>query len=257
VVFAVGAVALAGRGDDVQPVIATFLLRGFLSGVWSHTLFGALAGAGVGYLAVRTDRPLRARIGVAALAVAGAWGTHVLWNAPLFSDGLGNGALALLAVLLVKGLPPLLLILWLVRRAHDREAAFYVGRLAALHDPELITEAELSVLGSGSRRSAARWHAGSVAGRPGRSAVHRLQRAQARLAVELSRITSDDADRDPPGEAERLKDAVRRERAVLKSLGLPEAVTGPRSWRRTASNVGTVALAVLVLWAALTALGGA
>src|SRR6185436_12520369 len=39
IVYAVGAVALAGRGDSVQPVIATFLLRGFLSGIWSHTLF--------------------------------------------------------------------------------------------------------------------------------------------------------------------------------------------------------------------------
>ena len=53
IVFAVGAVALAGQGDDVQPVVATFLLRGFLAGIWSHTMFGALAGAGIGYLVVR------------------------------------------------------------------------------------------------------------------------------------------------------------------------------------------------------------
>ncbi|HEU4346318.1 MAG TPA: PrsW family intramembrane metalloprotease, partial [Actinoplanes sp.] len=189
IVFAVGAVALAGRGDDVQPVVATFLLRGFLAGVWSHTLFGALAGAGVGYLVVRNDRPRRIRLGVAALCVCGAWACHVLWNSPVFGDGLGNGALALLAVLLLKGMPPLLLILWLVRRAHDREADYYTAKLAALHDPALITEAELAVLRSGSRRSAARWHAGLSAGHPARSAVRRLQRAQARLAVELSRGT--------------------------------------------------------------------
>ncbi len=70
IVFAVGAVALAGQGDQVQPVVATFLLRGFLSGVWSHTLFGALAGAGIGYLVVRRDRRLAHRIGVALLAGA-------------------------------------------------------------------------------------------------------------------------------------------------------------------------------------------
>src|SRR5207237_932583 len=97
IVFALGAVALAGRGDSTQPVIATFLLRGFLSGVWSHTLFGALAGAGIGYLVVSRDKSRPVRIGVALLAVLGAWAFHMLWNAPLFTDGLGNGGLALLA----------------------------------------------------------------------------------------------------------------------------------------------------------------
>jgi RsiW-degrading membrane proteinase PrsW (M82 family) len=253
IVFALGAVALAGRGDVVQPVIATFLLRGFLAGVWSHTLFGALAGAGIGYLVVRGDRAPRVRIGVAVLAVLGAWASHVLWNSPLLGDGLGNGAVALLAVLLLKGLPPLLLILLLVRSAHDREADYYVGQLAGLDDPELITEGELAVLGSGSRRSAARWYAGRCAGRRGRAAVRRLQRAQAGLAVELSRREC----RVPDGTLRDRCAQVRAEREVLRSLNHPEAVAGPASWRRTASTAGTAALAVVVVWAALTALGGA
>ena len=247
VVFAVGAVALAGQGDHVQPVVATFLLRGFLSGVWSHTLFGALAGAGLGYLVVRNDRPRRIRAGVAALCVAGAWASHVLWNSPLFGDGLGNGALALLAVLVFKGLPPLLLILWLVRRAHDREADFYTAKLATLDDPALITAGELAVLRSGSSRSAARWHAGLSAGHRARSGVRRLQRAQARLAVELSRGA-------PTGHR---CEEIRAQRGILIGLGHPEAVTGDFSWRRLASTAGTATLAVAVVWAALTALGGA
>jgi hypothetical protein len=224
-------------------VVATFLLRGFLAGVWSHTLFGALAGAGIGYLVVRTDRPRRVRLAGAALCVCGAWACHVLWNAPLFGDGLGNGALALPAVLLLKGLPPLLVILWLVRRAHDREADYYTAKLATLNDPALITPAELAVLRSGSKRSAARWHAGLRA----RSAVRRLQRAQARLAVDLSRGAPID---------DRCAE-IHRQRAVLTGLGHPEAVTGSWSWRRLGSTVGTTALAVAVVWAALTALGGA
>jgi RsiW-degrading membrane proteinase PrsW (M82 family) len=263
IVFAMGAVALAGQGDHVQPVVATFLLRGFLSGMWSHTLFGALAGAGIGYLVVRTDRSLPLRIGVALLALLGAWASHVLWNSPLFTDGLGNGGLALLAVLLLKGLPPLVLILLLVRIAHDREADFYVGQLATLNDPELITEAELAVLGSGSRRAAARRHAG-----PAKSTVRRLQHAQARLAVELSRASL--AVPGGPGSAwpgsdrsaseksvERRCDEVRAQRRILVSLGHPEAVAMPGSWRHTASTIGTAVLAVAVLWAALSALGGA
>ena len=263
IVFALGAVALAGRGDSVQPVVATFLLRGFLSGVWSHTLFGALAGAGLGYLVVRKDKTRAARIGVALLAVVGSWCSHVLWNAPLFSDGLGNGGLALLAVLVFKGLPPLLLILLLVRAAHDWEADYYTAQLAALHDPELITDAELEVLRSGPRRAEARRHARLRAGYKAHAAVRRLQRAQARLAVELSRADqpapapgspaagssdagssdagSSDLSRGVPvprprpaesglsgeateGSVARWCAVVRAQRAALAELGLPEAV---------------------------------
>jgi len=249
VVFALGAVALAGHGDAVRPVVSTFLLRGLLSGMWSHTLFGALAGAGVGYLVVRTDRSRARRLGVAALALFGAWASHVLWNSPILTDGLGNGGLALFAVLVLKGLPPLVLILLLVRSAHDREAGYYVGKLAELHDPELITEAELAVLGSGARRAAAR----RQAGRPARATVRRLQRAQARLAVELSRAPS-------PAEDESVRRRcadVREQRRVLVGLGHPEAAASPVSWQHTASTAVSVAVGIAVLWVSLSALGGA
>jgi RsiW-degrading membrane proteinase PrsW (M82 family) len=247
IVYAMGAVALAGQGDHVRPVVATFLLRGFLAGVWSHTLFGALAGVGIGYLVVRRDRPLRVRAGVATLAVLGAWASHVLWNSSLFS-GLDGSGLALLAVLLVKGLPPLIGILWLVRRAHDREAAYYVGLLGELRDPTLITEGELDCLGSSARRASARRQAGFPAFRT----VRRLQRAQAHLAVELSRSAaggSDDAMRRRCAE-------VREQRRALAERGLAEAAAAPRTWRQTASTVATTLLAVAVVWVALSSLGG-
>jgi RsiW-degrading membrane proteinase PrsW (M82 family) len=268
VVFSLAAVSLAGQGDRVQPVVATFLLRGFLSGVWSHTLFAALGGAGLGYLVVHRDRGRAHRIGVAALAVLGAWASHVLWNSPIFGDGLGNGLPGLLAVLLLKGLPPLVLVLLIVRRVHDREADYYVGRLAALGDPELITAGELTVLGSGARRAAARRHARARAGRPAQAAVRRLQRAQAHLAVELSRnavepsrsavelgrkgveLGPESATTDDPC------DEIRRQREILVGLDHPEAVTGPRSWRHTASTAITTAVAIAVLFVALSALGG-
>ncbi|GIE32236.1 hypothetical protein Ait01nite_052810 [Actinoplanes italicus] len=252
VVFAIGAVRSAGEGDQVQPVITTFLVRGFLAGVWSHTLFGALAGAGIGYLVVNRDRSRARRIVVAGLALFGAWASHSLWNSPLFRESLGDGAVALLAVLVFKGLPPLLLVLYLVRRAHDREAAYYVAILATVRERDLITEGELRVLGSGSRRGAARRHAAASAGRKGRAAVRRLQRAQAGLAVELSR-----AGADLPDEATHARAAeVREHRATLAALGHPEAVEGTRSWRHTASTLGTAAVAIAVVWVALSALGG-
>ncbi|MDI6102834.1 PrsW family intramembrane metalloprotease [Actinoplanes sp. NEAU-A12] len=252
VVFAIGAVQLAGEGDQVRPVITTFLVRGFLAGVWSHTLFGALAGAGIGYLVVHRDRTRSHRIAVAVLAVLAAWASHSLWNSPLFRESLGDATMALLAVLIFKGLPPLLLVLYLVRRAHDREAAYYVGVLATVRDPGLITENELRILGSGSRRGAARRHAAAHAGRRARAAVRRLQRAQAGLAVELSRASAD----VPDDSVEARAAEVREHRATLAALGHPEAVEGTRSWRHTASTVGTAAVAVAVVWVALSALGG-
>jgi hypothetical protein len=281
IVFAMGAVAAAGQGDAVGPVVSTFLLRGFLAGLWSHTLFGALAGAGIGYLVVRTDRRLRVRLGVAVLAVLGAWFCHFLWNAPLLGDGLGNGAVAVLAVLLLKGLPPLVMVLLLVRSAHDREADYYIGRLAALDEPDVVTAGELRTLGSGTGRARARRHARAHAGRPAYLAVRRLQRAQARLAVALSRAevgavaVGPHASVSPglaPGlggvsAAGRLRGAVRgrraevlRQRQILTRLGHPEACA-PRGhagpWGRIGERVGLVALAVAVVWAAVSALGGA
>jgi hypothetical protein len=178
----------------------------------------------------------------------------VLWNSPLLEDGLGDGAPAVLAVLVVKGLPSLLMILLMIRAAHDREADYYVRQLTGIADPELVTEAELRVLGSGPRRAGARWHAQACVGRRGRLAVRRLQRAQARLAVGLSRL--------PPGtdaDLGRLRHEVRRQRRHLVALGHPEAfapIDGPGPWRRTASTAGSVILALAVVWAAISALGG-
>jgi hypothetical protein len=220
----------------------------------------------------------------------------VLWNSPIFGDGLGNGLPGLLAVLLLKGLPPLVLVLLIVRRVHDREADYYVGRLAALGDPELITAGELTVLGSGARRAAARRHARARAGRPAQAAVRRLQRAQARLAVELSRnavelsrnavepsrnavepsrsgVELGQEAVEPSRSAGELGrkgvepgpesattddpcDEIRRQREILVGLDHPEAVTGPRSWRHTASTAITTAVAIAVLFVALSALGG-
>lgn len=249
IVYAMGAVALAGQGDDVGPVLTTFLLRGLLSGVWSHTLFGAFAGAGIGFLVVRRERALPYRIGAVALGFLAAWASHVLWNSPLLRDGLGNGAVALLAVLLLKGLPPLLLIWVLVRAAHDREAEYYATQLAGLADPELATPAEREALTTGARRASARAHARDRVGWRGRAAVRRLQRAQARLAVDLSRGAEDLTDRF---------EEVRRERRLLVTLGHPEAVVpaGKGPWRRTASAVFSTALAVAVMWALISSLGG-
>ncbi|MDP9798337.1 RsiW-degrading membrane proteinase PrsW (M82 family) [Catenuloplanes nepalensis] len=271
VVFAVNAVAVEGQGDRVSPVVITFFLRGFLAGLWSHTLFGALAGVGVGYLVVRTDRRLTRRAGIALLAFAGSWACHFLWNTPILLDGPVEGALGVLLILVIKGIPPLLLIAYVVRAAHGREADYYVSLLADLGDPEIATEAELRALGSGTRRAAARGYAFGRAGIRGRRVVRRLQQAQAHLAVSLSRANGDDSlgrtgdgSLGPPGGGEtadvmRWKREVRAQRARLKRLGHPEA-RAPEERGGTVRGVftaaGAVGMLMMIVWAAISALGG-
>lgn len=260
VVYAVNAVDLAGDGDRVGPVVATFFLRGFLAGLWSHALFGALAGAGVGYAVIRTDRGRLTRVAGAALAFAGAWLCHFLWNSPLLADGIGRGPYGVLLVLLLKGVPPLVGILLLVRAARDREADYYAAQLAILDDPEVSTAGERRALSVGRLRSDARRYAHARAGLRAAHAVRRLQRAQARLAVELSRAHDclDAAPAGRPSPVDRWRAEVLDQRTRLRALGHPEAIPPqprPRDWRRWAGPAAG-AMALLLAWTAIRALGG-
>ena len=290
VIYAVNAVAIAGRGDQVTPVVATFLLRGFLAGLWSHTLFGALAGAGIGYLAVRTDRSWFSRIGVAVLSVLGAMVIHFVWNSPLLTLGGGAG---IFVDLFWKGVPPLLLILLLVRGVRHREADYYIAQLASLGDRRIATADELRILAHGHLRASARRYAHGRAGVRGRRAVRRLQHAQARLAVELSRGAPPPSTpapapvggagvavgvaHPPPADvapvpagglsrapilggptAVRWRDRVLVERARLLALGHPEATAPPTrdgTIRRWLAGIALFFAAMLAVGMALLALG--
>jgi RsiW-degrading membrane proteinase PrsW (M82 family) len=249
IVYALTAVALAGHGDSPAPVIGTFLLRGFLGGLWSHTLFSALAGGGIAYAALHHDRPAWRRVGAAAGALAGAWLLHFSWNSPLLADGFGYGGVDVLAALLIKGAPALLLVALLIRAAGRREAGYYLDQLAG--DARVATPRELAALGSARTRAAARRYALQRCGRPGRRAVHRLQRAQAQLALEVSRGGA---------RATRYRAAALAERGLLEARGHPDAFApegdgrGVRSW--VLGCVGAALLAVLLALAIRTLGGG-
>jgi protease PrsW len=184
VLYAANAVARAGLGDSPGPVLMTLFARGFVAGLWSHTMFSALAGAGVGYAAVCRERSRLARLGFVAVCLLGAMLCHGLWNSPLLADGLRLGPPGILLELLVKGIPAFVVILALVRSAGHREATYYGRVLADLNDERIATPAEIEALATPAGRVAARR---VPTGRQGSVAVARLQRAQAQLAVELSR----------------------------------------------------------------------
>jgi protease PrsW len=255
IVYAVSAVALAGGGDRVAPVVATFFLRGFLAGLWSHMLFSALAGAGIGYLVVHAERPLWKRIGVAVAGFAAAWSCHFLWNSPLLADGPGYGGWGVLAGLVLKGVPPLVVLFVVVRAARHREGDYYAAQLVALDEPLVATEEELRVLGVGRLRAQARRYAYARSGTQGRRAVRRLQRAQARLAVALSRASSSDV--------AHWRGEVLAQRRRLMAIGHSEAVppAEPRNaawtWLGRVVAAGVGVFAVALIWTAIQSLGGA
>ncbi len=255
-VYAVNAVALAGDGDQLTPVAVVFLARGFLGGLWSHTMFTALAGAGIGYAVVSVHRSRWIRLGVAVLAFAGAWTCHFVWNSPLLAEAFSYGLPGVLAAVLIKGSPGFLLVLYLVRAARRHEADYYARHLSGL-DPAVVTPREITALVSGRRREAARVYARHRAGLRGMRLVRRLQRAQARLAVELSRaastgsvdrhalVTSAAATGRTAAMDRCLRDiAYTRDR--LTALAHAEAVA-PASGRRTAGGWGSVVFGVVGL----------
>jgi RsiW-degrading membrane proteinase PrsW (M82 family) len=198
IVYAAGAVDAYPGHNQLTPVFMTLLGRGFISGLWSHTVFTALSGVGVAYVVLRGDRSLPRRLAVAMLCFGGAWLCHFTWNSPMLTGGVSQ-----LAELLIKGVPPLVLVLALTRMAGRREAEFYVQLLERVGDHRMATPLELVALRSRAGRIQARAAACRHAGwRPARPwlipravrvyrAMYRLQRTQARLAVALSRTTMD------------------------------------------------------------------
>jgi RsiW-degrading membrane proteinase PrsW (M82 family) len=247
IIFAVNAVALNGQGDRMGPVVATFFLRGFLAGLWSHTLFTAFAGAGIAWFVVRIDRPMWQRSAGLIVGLGLAWFTHFGWNSPLFADGLGSGGAGVLLGMLAKGLPALIMVLALVWVARHREADFYIAHLARLKDPVVATARELHILGHGHLRADARRYGRARMGRAGSRAVRGLQSAQARFAVELSRvqtISSSDV------LLIACRDDVLVQRQRLVALGHPEAIMSPS--RPTVPRVVILGVIGAMLFVALT-----
>jgi protease PrsW len=258
IIYAVNAVAVAGQGDEVGPVILTLFLRGFLAGLWSHTIFSALVGGGIAYFLVHQNFSMINRLVGAALGFGGAWLLHFLWNSPLLADGVGGGAGGILLGLLIKGIPALILVLSLAWLARAREARFYLAELGMVGDPQIATVREVATLAEPHLRARARHHGRKVAGGKGERAVRSLQRAQCRYAVELARartVHGKAADAADPV-VSKARGNVLESRARLALLGVDEALPGVHRHRRWLWWVPAAVLVVLLLMAAFHALGG-
>jgi hypothetical protein len=204
-------------------VFSTFIVRGVLAGPWSHTVFTALAGAGIGYAVVRVDRSPVARAGFAALCLGGAWLCHFGWNSPLLADGFGLGTPGQIAALVVKGGPVLALALMLAYMARRREGAYYATVLSSLADPRIVTPSELRGICSPGGLAALRRAAYARAGPAGDRAARHLHEAQARLAVELSRGPAEDGGLTPAATARAREVLCARHALAALDLGTPDS----------------------------------
>jgi RsiW-degrading membrane proteinase PrsW (M82 family) len=268
-VYAINAEVLAANGDQVGPVIAVFIVRGFLGGLWSHTLFTSLTGAGIGYAVVSTGRPWRVRIGVAVLAFLGAWLLHFVWNSPLLMDGFGVGVPGILAALFIKGVPGLVAVLLILRTARRHEASYYTELLGGV-EPAVVAPGEVDALVTRRARSAARHYAFTRSGMTAERSVRRLQRAQVRLAVEISRRGYSAyrealraARTTPQRPVNRSMSAMERNvreilriRRCLTAVGLDAAVTHGREQRTALGglSIGMAALGLVLPGPSLVAL---
>ncbi|HEY1178184.1 MAG TPA: PrsW family glutamic-type intramembrane protease, partial [Phytomonospora sp.] len=225
--YAVTATAWDRGGDAVGPVVSTFVVRGFLSGLWSHTVFTALAGGGIAYATVNRNKPMARRLGVAAGAVGIAILAHALWNSPLLRDGFGFGGIGIVAALFIKGLPVFLLVWYLFSRAYRTEASFYGEQLMQYKDTPLVYPEELTALLSYRERESARRLAQAPKGRRGARAaraVRRLQHLQTRLAVLSSRYPGAAGWVQSTLETPPTRQWLAEERKRLKNVLRPSAV---------------------------------
>lgn len=160
-------------------------LRGFGLGLWSHTVYSAIAGMGIAYLVVHPEKTWRRRVGIVALALAAACALHFLWNAPWWPAATGGLSWHLVPSFVVKGLPAVVLFALLYVMARRREVAWLDEVLGG--ESAEVSPDELSALRTPTARrravAAERRRGGRVAARRRRE----LQRTQIRLAVSLAR----------------------------------------------------------------------
>jgi hypothetical protein len=169
----------------------------------------------------------------------------------LLGDGFGIGVAGLIGALLLKGIPGFIAVLLLLHVARRHEAGYYLGRLNGI-EPILVAPEEMDALVTARGRTAARKQAAAQAGLRADHAVRKLQRAQSRLAVEISRCGHSsyyEAARNPNPRSAALERCVKdilSARAKLVSLGVPVAARYGRE-QRTPLGLWSILFAALGL----------
>jgi hypothetical protein len=231
--YFIQAVANSGGADQVGPVLSMFFLRSLLIGAYMHVMWTGLTGAGLAYFVTRLDQPRQRRIFVAVgLFLAGVV-AHMLWNSPLL-NGLLTDLGGIVVFGLIKGLPFLAFLIFLVILAGRRERRWFATLTEDDLGTDVLTQQELAELGGLRSRWAARRRVGARKGGQGAKLAGQLQREQINLAMIRSRV---DADDDPSvvAQRERIR-AIRAQLNALPDVAVAQPVSAPAAPTPAAST---------------------
>ncbi|MFD6801660.1 PrsW family intramembrane metalloprotease [Streptomyces cyaneofuscatus] len=164
--------------NQVIPVGLMLLVRGVITGIWSHALYTSVAAFGVGYFITRRHMPLIRRTAVAIGAFALAWFLHFFWNSPWLQNIGGDGIGGMAVLSLAKGIP-VLAVGYLLWKFAGHEEGSQLRIVADYYiDDDLMTPEERDSLTSLRERRQMRRHLKKTHGRKAARTLHRLQRAQ-------------------------------------------------------------------------------
>lgn len=185
-------------GGHTSGVLQGFFVRVVASGLYSHVLYTALVGMGIGYVVSRRHRrSFRRRLTVLAGLSAAAVVGHFLWNSPLLDlfpaqPWNGSDLFMIPVATAVKGLPLLAFVALAVVLARRRERAWLRGTLSEEIGGLGVSAAELATLEHSRRRRAAVGVMRTRAGGHAAVLLRRLQREQVNLAMIRSKVASED-----------------------------------------------------------------
>ncbi|WP_159449389.1 PrsW family intramembrane metalloprotease [Demequina sp. NBRC 110051] len=165
--------AILSSDGTAATVWAMLLLRGVIGGLWNHPTFSGMAGAGVGYFFNASAGPWR-RWGVLVGTLALAVTVHGFFNTPIVNANAFVSSI-------VKGVPVLLLFLWVLRWAHLRERRTFAGLAADVVPDDLVSPADFRLLATRRIRQEVRREAAKRAGKPAVRTLKYLQGAQLAL----------------------------------------------------------------------------
>jgi len=132
-------------GDPSVSVLETLFGRLVVGGLVGHMMYAAFFGAGFGY-AVTTSASAVKKAGALIGTFMLAWLAHFWWDHPAF-DWLGDhGLLGLVGYGLVKGLPFLIVLVFLVVKLVKDERTFFRGHAQPEIDAGALTEEDLVTL---------------------------------------------------------------------------------------------------------------
>lgn len=235
--YFIQAVASAGGADQLGSVLGMFFLRSILLGAYMHVMWTGLTGVGFAYFVTRTDQPRQRRLMVAIGLFLAGMVAHMLWNSPLLTELL-TGLGGIVTFGLIKGLPFLGFLIFLVYLAVRREKRWFSSLTAADVGTDVLTQEEVAVLGGLRSRWAARRQVGSRKGPQGAKLAGQLQREQINLAMIRSRAGSDE-DANVVAQRERIR-TLRAQLAALPdiSAAVPQAAAAavpaaPAGWTPT------------------------